>query len=438
MIKLASFYLQLKQNPDEPLDPKPPLDLSFDALYFSFKTLSSPQLAEASPSSPTPDFPLSSPPSTPTAQFSPSLPQTPPSSPLPSHQNHKRNNKYHNPNFVNTTTLHPIPNTLEPTTHTQAQKDPQWRQAMEAEFNALIHNQTWELVPPKSHHPIGCDWVFRIKRKPDGSIDKYKGRLVAKGFHQQYRKDYFDTFSPVTKHVTIRTILSIAFSNDSPLRQLDINNALLQGTLYEEVFMTQRPGYTHPQFPNHICKLKKSIYGLKQASGAWYTEVASFLFQFGFRKSLADVSLFIYSSNGIICYFMVYVDDIVLTGNTPEFLSRLFLNFHSPITLMTFFDSNWDGVNDAGATYMCANPVYHSRVKHMVLDYHFVREKVYVGLLRVHHVHSQDQLADMLTKPLSRALFLRNRSKIRVSGGSSISRGRIKDNGLSNPLDTHR
>lgn len=196
---------------------------------------------------------------------------------------------------------------------------------MEAEFNAFIHNQTWELVPPTSHHPIGCKWVFRIKHKLDGSIDKYKAHLVAKGFHQQYGKDYFDTFSPITKHVTIRTILSISLSNDWPLRQLDINNAFLQGTLHEEVFMTQPPGYTHPQFPNHVFKLKKSIYGLKQVPRAWYTELASFLLQCGFRKSLADASLFIYNSNNIICYFLVYVDDIVLTGNTPKFLSQFFL-----------------------------------------------------------------------------------------------------------------
>lgn len=193
---------------------------------------------------------------------------------------------------------------------------------MEAEFNALIHNQTWELVPPASHKPIGCKWVFRIKRKPDGTIDKYKARLVAKGFHQQYGKDYFDTFSPVTKPVTIRTVLSIALSNNWPLRQLDVNNAFLQGTLHEEVYMVQPPGYTHPQFPNHLCKLKKSIYGLKQAPRAWYTELTNFLTHCGFKKSLADPSLFIYNTNHIISYFLVYVDDIVLTGNNSSFLSQ--------------------------------------------------------------------------------------------------------------------
>ncbi|KAL4571389.1 hypothetical protein LXL04_018148 [Taraxacum kok-saghyz] len=158
--------------------------------------------ARASPVSPTPSNPPSSPP--------PNLR----SSPFPPPRQRKQNPKYYNPNLINTTTLHPLPPTLEPSTHHQALKDPKWRKAMDLEFNALLQNQTWELVPPSSQTPIGCKWVFRVKRNPDGSIEKYKARLVAKGFLQQYGKDYFDTFSPVTKPVTIRTILSLALSKN--------------------------------------------------------------------------------------------------------------------------------------------------------------------------------------------------------------------------------
>lgn len=102
---------------------------------------------------------------------------------------------------------------------------------MEDEYNALIHNTMWELVPPSSHRPIGCKWVFRIKRHHDGTIEKYKALLMAKCFLQQYGKDYFETFNPVTKPVTIRTIFSLALSNDWPLRQLAVNNVFLHGTL---------------------------------------------------------------------------------------------------------------------------------------------------------------------------------------------------------------
>ena len=96
---------------------------------------------------------------------------------------------------------------------------------MDAEFNALLRNGTWELVPKSSHVPISCKWIFRIKRKADGSLDKYKAHLVAKGFLQQYGRDYFETFSSVTKPVTIRVVLSLALSHGWPLRQLDVNNA---------------------------------------------------------------------------------------------------------------------------------------------------------------------------------------------------------------------
>ena len=118
-------------------------------------------------------------------------------------------------------------------------KDPQWRHTMDLEFNALLHNQTWELIPRTNQYVIGCKLIFRIKRKADGTIDKYKACLVAKGFHQQFRKDSFETFSPVTKPVTIRTVLSIALSKQWVIRQLDVNNAFLHSTLHEDVFMVQ-------------------------------------------------------------------------------------------------------------------------------------------------------------------------------------------------------
>lgn len=275
------------------------------------------------PSQPNPpDNPISSPHPSPSSPSSTSSPPEASPTPLPP-RNRKLNPKYFNPKLINTSTLHHIPSTVEPTTHTQALKDPQWRCAMDLEFNVLLKNGTWELVPPHSHKPIGFKWVFWVKRNPDSSIDKYKARLVAKGFHQQYGKDYFDTFSPVTKPVTIRTVLSISLSKHWPLRQLDVNNAFLHGHLKEEVYMTQPPGYVNPDLPNHVCKLHKSLYGLKQASCTWYIALTNFLISLGFQKSLADPSLFIYNHGNLTCYFLVYVDDIVLTGNNNNFLQKI-------------------------------------------------------------------------------------------------------------------
>ena len=135
---------------------------------------------------------------------------------------------------------------------------------------------------------VGCKWVFRIKRNKHGSIDRYKARLVTKGFHQRPGCDYTETFSPVVKPVTIRIVLPLAVRQGWSLRQLYVNNAFLQGTLKEDVFMLQSPGVVNKNFTDHICRLKKTIYGLKQAPRAWYTELWVFLLSLGFVNSIGD------------------------------------------------------------------------------------------------------------------------------------------------------
>lgn len=116
----------------------------------------------------------------------------------------------------------------EPTCYSQAVKLPQWRAAMDVEFNALLHNQTWQLVPGRHDmNIIDCKWVFCVKRKADGTVESYKARLVAKGFNQVPSEDYFETFSPVIKPTTVRLLLSFAVSNQWTMRQLDVHNTFL-------------------------------------------------------------------------------------------------------------------------------------------------------------------------------------------------------------------
>ena len=215
------------------------------------------------------------------------------------------------------------PTDIEPTTATQALKDQKWRRAMSQEYDALVRNGTWELVPPaSSHNIVGCKWIFRIKRHSDGSIDRHKARLVAKGFHQRPGIDYHDTFSPVVKPTIVRLVLSLAVSRKWSLRQLDINNAFLQGYLSEAVYMSQPQGFVDPDNPSYVCKLRKSIYGLKQAPCAWYTELRKFLLASGFQNSLADTSLFILKHGGHLIYLLVYVDDIIITGDNDGFVQQ--------------------------------------------------------------------------------------------------------------------
>ncbi len=206
----------------------------------------------------------------------------------------------------------------------------QWCQAMQDEYDALIRQGTWSLVPPlATHNIVGCKWVYKLKTHNDGYIARYKARLVAKGFHQQQRVDYDETFSPVIKLPTVRMILSLAVSLNWPLRQFDVSNAFLHGILKEEVYMTQPQGYVDPNQPHHVCKLHKLIYGLKQASSAWFERFTGQLLQCGFTASTADSSLFIYRSKTVVAYLLLYVDDIVLTNNTPAFLDHLITHLSS-------------------------------------------------------------------------------------------------------------
>jgi hypothetical protein len=160
----------------------------------------------------------------------------------------------------------------EPTSHVTTLTHPLRRSAMHEEFQALVKNKTWHLIPPRPGlNIIDYKWIFKLKHKADGSIDRYKARLVAKGFKQQYGIDYDDTFSSVVKPTTIRVLLSIAVSRGWSLRQIDIQNAFLHGHLQEDVYMKQPPGFVDSTHPTYICKLDKSLYGLKRAPRAWFS-----------------------------------------------------------------------------------------------------------------------------------------------------------------------
>lgn len=250
----------------------------------------------------------------------------------------KPNTKYFNPMFINHVTAHPLPVELEPSCVTQALKHKEWRDAMSDEFNALLQNHTWDLVPKTTQNLLRNKWVFRVKRFPDGSIQKFKARFVAKGFHQRLGVDYTETFSPVTKPVSFRVILCLALSKCWLLRQLDINNAFLKGTLHDDVYMVQPAGFIHPQYPNHVCKLRKALYGLKQAPRAWYTELTNLLISIGFVNSVVDASLFIYNSHGTTVDFLVYVDDIILTGNDTKFIVKFVKQLHDHFALKDLGD----------------------------------------------------------------------------------------------------
>ncbi|CAA7040900.1 unnamed protein product [Microthlaspi erraticum] len=431
-----------------------------------------------------------------------------------------------------------------PTTVNQALRDPRWRNAIGDEFNAQVRNRTFDLVPPDpSQHVIDTKWIYTLKYLPSGVLD----------------------------------------SNAWPIKQLDVDNAFLQGTLTDEVYVAQPPGFVDKDRPDHVCRLRKALYGLQQAPRAWYEELKSFLLSIGFRNSLADTSVFTQIHNGTKVYILVYVDDIIVTGSSQTLIQTVihtlsdrfslkeptdlsyFLGIEairsphglnlmqkkyildlltktkmldakpvttpmpptpkltlasgtplleprdscigrpdtlaaakrvsgilqgllhgttrlSPVTLHAYADADPDthdyvstnayilflgstpiawsskkqkgvarssteseyrGVantaaeirwicslltelgitlpsvlviycDNVGVTYLCANPVFHSRMKHLALNYHFIRDNVQSGALRVTHLSTKDQLADALTKALPRPRFLELFSKIGV------------------------
>ncbi|KAA0063166.1 Beta-galactosidase [Cucumis melo var. makuwa] len=201
---------------------------------------------------------------------------------------------------------------------------PEWKNAVMEEMKALEKNRTWEICAlPKGHKTVGCKWVFSLKYKADGTLDRHKARLVAKGFTQTYGIDYSETFSPVAKLNTVRVLLSVAVNKDWPLYQLDVKNAFLNGDLVEEVYMSPPPGF-EAQFGQQVCKLQKSLYGLKQSPRAWFDRFTTFVKSQGYSQGHSDHTLFTKASKtGKIAILIVYVDGIVLTGDDQTEISQL-------------------------------------------------------------------------------------------------------------------
>ncbi|GJU18613.1 ribonuclease H-like domain-containing protein [Tanacetum coccineum] len=397
-----------------------------------------------------------------------------------------------------------------PKSYRDAFSDPNWQNAMRDEYSALIKNRTWVLVPrPTDTNIVRCMWLFRHKHLADGTLSRYKARLVANGSTQLEGVDVDETFSPVVKPGTIRTVLSLAASRHWPIHQLDVKNAFLHGDLSETVYMHQPPGFRDSKYPDHVCLLQRSLYGLKQAPRAWFQRFASYITRVGFQSSRCDSSLFIYKHGMDTAYLLLYVDDIILLGydgwsvdtesklgndgdpvydptlyrslagslqyltfTRPDIsyaVQQVCLHMHDPLEphfsalkrilrcglgwfrstsgYCVFFGNNllfWSakrqptlsrssakaeyrGVANAvaetcwlrnllhelhtplssatlvycdnvSAVYLSSNPVQHQRTKHIEIDIHFVRDLVAAGQVRVLHVHSRYQYADIFTK----------------------------------------
>ena len=207
-----------------------------------------------------------------------------------------------------------------------------WYNAMKDELDSMKSNEVWDLVElPKGVQAIGCKWVYKTKKDSLGNIERYKTRLVAKGFTQKEGIDYTETFSPVSKKDSLRIILALVAHLDLELQQMDVKTTFLNGDLEEEVYMKQPEGFSSREGEHLVCKLKKSIYGLKQASRQWYYKFHGVITSFGFIENRMDQCIYQKVSGSKTCFLVLYVDDILLATNdkgmmhgVKQFLSKNF------------------------------------------------------------------------------------------------------------------
>lgn len=211
----------------------------------------------------------------------------------------------------------------EPKTYGEAVKSEdceEWKKAMQDEYESLMKNNTWKLVNlPKNESVIDNRWVFKIKYNPDDSIERYKARLVVRGFTQQYGVNYSETFSPVVRYSSIRAILAISAVRKMNLVQFDVKTAFLYGDLSEDIYMKQPVGFDDKS--GRVCKLTKSLYGLKQSSRCWNTKFTEFVKQFGFEVCEADPCVFVCKRNGHFTILAIYVDDGLIASTSELSIS---------------------------------------------------------------------------------------------------------------------
>jgi hypothetical protein len=316
-----------------------------------------------------------------------------------------------------------------------------WKMAMQDELDSLHHNNTWELTElPHGRKAIGSKWIFRIKRDEHGNVERYKARLVAQGFSQLYGIDYQETFSPVVRYASIRILIALATQYDYEIHQMDVTTAYLNGELEEEIFMKQPEGF---QQGNLVCRLNKSLYGLKQSGRAWYSVIDAFLISLKFKRNDADHGVYSRYTNNSIIYITLYVDDLIIIGNSMPAVNQIKLELSSKFKMKDLGElhyilgiqvtrnrkqgtttlSQHKYIEDILARYnmtnakpvgapldtsvkLTKNPVHHKRTKHIDIKYHYVRDAISNKQIDIIYCPTEDNIADVLTKGLSKQKHL--------------------------------
>ena len=196
--------------------------------------------------------------------------------------------------------------------------------AMISEIESIGDNQVCNLVdPPDCVKTIDCKWIYKKKIDMDGNVHVHKARLVAKGFRQIQGVDYDETFSPVAMLKSVRIMLAIAAFFDYEIWQMDVKTAFLNGNIEEELYMVQPKGFADPKDADKVCKLQRSIYGLKQASRSWNRRFDKVVKDFRFIQTHGEACIYKKVSGSSVAFLILYVDDILLIGNDIELLNSV-------------------------------------------------------------------------------------------------------------------
>lgn len=198
----------------------------------------------------------------------------------------------------------------------------EWKTAMEDEMASHMANETWELTtPPPEKKSIKCKWVFKTKMNADGEAVRHKARLVVKGFSQKKGIDYEETFAPVVRYTSLRLLLALSAKHDWVIHQMDAVTAFLNGNLKEEIYMIQPDGFDDNS--GRVCKLKKSIYGLKQSSRVWNEKLNSVLLSFGLNRSEVDQCIYHAGTEDELLVVAIYVDDVLIFSKHLNKITKL-------------------------------------------------------------------------------------------------------------------
>ncbi|GJZ51597.1 retrovirus-related pol polyprotein from transposon TNT 1-94 [Tanacetum coccineum] len=325
----------------------------------------------------------------------------------------------------------------------QALEDESWVEAMQEELLQFKLQKVWILIDlPYGKKAIGTKWVFRNKRDERGIVVKNKARLVTQGFRQEEGIDYDEVFVPVARIEAIMLFLAFASFMRFTVYQMDVKSAFLYGTIGEEVYVHQPPGFVDPTYPHKVYKVVKALYGVHQTPRAWYETLSTFLLENGFRRGTIDKTLFIKKNKSDIIqdkyvadilkkfdFYSIKIATTPIESNNPLVKdedgvdvdvhvyrsmigSLMYLTASRPdimfvvcacardslFELEAFSDSDYRGASLDRKSTTVKNHVYHSRTKHIEIRHHFIRDCYEKRLIDVIKIHTDANVADLLTK----------------------------------------